>query len=152
LILRTTTLLMLVLAPAGCRRAPAHQPPPARVESCKDDLSGTWRAEENEQFRYQVTDEGQQVVLEPLGKVGGGYGKFRIVLVRTADGKLAGWAHTTYTENGKTCPVKFQEEIDSCRGGKLELAGETQSDIKMETCQVSSTGVLTVSHLVREKP
>ncbi|HJZ86037.1 MAG TPA: hypothetical protein VKN99_12750 [Polyangia bacterium] len=144
---RRRALVGLGVALLGCHRAPA------RVESCRDNLGGVWRAEGDARFRYRISDDGRQVTLWPLYAAGGpgtGYGSARTVLVRTAAGTLAGATETTYSESGKTCPLRFQARIDRCGGGKLELAGETNFDIEIATCTVHSSGVLQVATLVRE--
>ena len=139
---------LALLALAACVRKP-----PARVEPCSDNLSGVWRAPSDARFRYRVTDDGKTVRLEPLFAVGGtgtGYGPSRIELHRTGGGPLTGFAYTTYTQDGKTCPIRFAERIESCRAGQLTLSGETQFDVQLPTCQVHASGAMTSAILFRE--
>jgi hypothetical protein len=138
-------ILIAAFALVGCRR------PPPVVQSCADNLSGIWRAGDERHSQFKITDHGKQVVLEPIYAVGGDYGAFKTVLFRSERG-LEGATTSTYTEGGKTCPVKFASRIDSCTGGKLELWGETQFEIKVETCETIPNGVMQNAVLVREKP
>src|SRR5262245_359720 len=136
----------------ACRRDARHSARP-RVERCSDDLSGTWRAESDARFRYRVADRKREIVFEPLYEIGGAgsqYGAFRIVLTRAADGKLVGASETSFSEAGKTCPIRFPARIESCASGKLTLTSETQFQVRIENCQVSSTGMATTAVLVRE--
>lgn len=121
------------------------------MQSCADDLSGIWRAGDERKSQFKITDDGKQVVLEPLYPIAGDYGPFKTVLARKGQG-LVGTTSATYTQNGKTCPVTFASRIDSCKDGKLDLWGETQFEIKIENCAVSSNGVMQNAILVREKP
>ena len=114
--MRAVALALLVVGTACARK------PPGRVERCSDNLSGVWRAETDARFRYRVSDDGRTVRLEPLFAAGGtgtAYGTTRIELARTGAGPLSGFAHTTYTLDGKTCPIRFAERIESCRTGQL---------------------------------
>jgi hypothetical protein len=137
--------LFIALAVAGC-----HRPPPGVVRSCSDDLSGIWRAEDARHSRFRVTDDGRRVTLEPTYEIAGDYGKFKTVLERTGKGTLAGTTRSTYTQGKKTCPVTFESRIESCKDGRLELAGEMQFEIKIETCEILRNGVVTTATLVRE--
>jgi hypothetical protein len=135
---------VLLLLAAGCTR---------KVMRCTDDLSGTWRAEDDTRFRFRIHDDKRMLLLEPLYAAGGAgtpYGPFRTALTRAGD-KLVGLTNTTYTENGKTCPIHFDASIESCKDDRLELAGESSFDVEMATCRVHSTGVLSITHLVRER-
>src|SRR5262249_31687668 len=93
-------LAALVVALVGC-----HRPRPI-VQSCADNLSGTWRADDERKSQFKIADDGKQVVLEPLYPIAGDYGPFKTVLARKGQG-LVGTTSTTYTQNGKTCPVTF---------------------------------------------
>lgn len=156
-------MAVALVAPAACSptgaNANANGARTARpiVKSCADDLGGVWRAEGDARFRFKITDGGAKgnVVLEPLFPAGGpgtDYGAFKTTLARTPAGTLAGTTETTFTQKGKTCPVRFTSRIDSCKDGKLELAGETSFDVDVATCKLIPNGVLSVSMLVREAP
>lgn len=137
---------ILVLTLAACHK------PPAVVQSCTDNLSGTWRADDERKSQFKIADDGKEVVLEPLYPIAGDYGAFKTLLARTKDAKLAGVTTTTFTQNGKTCPVKFASRVDWCKANKLELWGETQFQIKIEDCSVVPNGVMQAATLTREKP
>jgi hypothetical protein len=112
---------------------------------CRFDLSGSWRLEDDVGLRYLATDDGTTLHLFPrrVNADGspasqgdsqttsqGGESEGIALDLRREHGQVSGvFRMQVASEPGRSCPLLFRAELDSCAPGQLTLEIERTYDV-----------------------
>jgi|GEM_PF-1548721 len=129
---------LLAVALSGCKKsaaAPAAPKVPPRF--CDQDLSGTWVNSSDRRYGYRLHDHGDTIRGDFFRRSEDGGSAapdepMIIELHRTAEA-LAGLMRTTdRTAGGRSCPIEFGLQVESCAGEALQIVAETEVPIDEE--------------------
>jgi hypothetical protein len=121
---------------------PAPPPPPFKIPpGCQIDLSGAYHHQDNETFRYQVTDDGGEATVLAYRQFGetrvdipdGGPG---LIHLRRSDRGFSGES-SSYgkTQSGKLCQVAWPYEVTACSPTSLTVRTPQDFGLK-EDCGI----------------
>jgi hypothetical protein len=138
---------VLTLGLTGCVHSStsSRAAPPTPVAwgvptGCDTNLTGTYRHQADEAFRYRARDDGQVLVLDVERATDGGAVPPRIELRRTTQGFDGRTLGTGLNAARQACTVEFPTSVVSCdeKGLVLQALMTTSVD---EACQTAPTPV-----------
>ncbi len=153
----TTTASGPSATPASTAEAP---PVTALPPGCEASLAGQYHHEEDETYRYDVTDDGKAVVIsayrqhgaarEPLPEEEGAAGVIR--LQRTPEGFAGSAKGVATTHSGESCEVEFPYQVVACSPQGLTLNTHHEFTLN-EDCSVEDESLpeMVENHLVRDQ-